>query len=205
MFLKYFSILFLAQSTLQFSLVGEDWINQASKRVDENTAKWFRELISQEKLSKSSSNPLSKNEIETLAKKKCQVGEGISSDNGFDVFVFLSFSAPEEIWLDLSKELQKVNGAIVVRGLPQNSFKEFYQKLKNLDQKGFSAHLQINPKLFEKYSIDKVPTFVVSQGSGYDKVSGNISLFTALELLAKTGNSDKGSNLFYEYKLRRNE
>ena len=108
-------------------------------------------------------------------------------ENGIDkknaTLIFLSFSVPEKVWLALDSEDQ--DKIFILRGCPNNSFKKLGTKIANLKEKGFKSTIEINPKLFQKYAIDKVPTFVIKNKQGFDKVLGNISLKTALEI---TGN-----------------
>ncbi|PJD94534.1 MAG: type-F conjugative transfer system pilin assembly protein TrbC [Parachlamydia sp.] len=178
-------------------LAEEDWLEKAEKRIDEDTVTWMRELL---KKDKSPALGYSQEALEMLSKEKCKVSSVMSDIQPHEIYVFLSFSVTDATWLSLSEEVNKANGTIVVRGLPQNSFKEFYKKVKSLDQKGFSAPLQINPKLFDDYQISHVPTFVILNGDHYDKVSGNISLYSAVELLANLGGSEKAVNLFKRFK-----
>lgn len=98
-----------------------------------------------------------------------------------NLYVFMSFSLPDELLISLSKELEKTGGIFVVRGLPYNSFKEFARKLYGLRKKGLNAPVQINPKLFKKYDIQNVPAFVAIDEDSFDKISGNVSLAFALK------------------------
>lgn len=187
-------VLFLLWS---LQVLAEDWLEKAEKRIDEDTVTWMRELL---KKDKSPALGYSQEAIEILSREKCKVSSLVQDTQQHEIYVFLSFSVTDAAWLSLSEEVNKANGVIVVRGLPQNSFKEFYKKIKALDQKGFSAPLQINPKLFEEYGISHVPTFVILNGDQYDKVSGNISLYSAVELLANLGGSKEAVNLFKRFK-----
>ncbi len=107
-----------------------------------------------------------------------------TSESKEELFVFVSLSMPDETLVALSKEIEESHGIMVVRGVPNNSFKAFAKRILGLREKGFAASLQIHPKLFKEYGVGGVPAFVLKQGDTFDKVSGNIALKYALELFA---------------------
>ncbi len=95
------------------------------------------------------------------------------------LYIFMSFSVPKQVWLDLYEQIGKHPFRFVVRGLPDNSFKKLAEKVKE-----YACPVDINPDLFDKYGITAVPTFVlVSKKKGYKRVFGNVSLNHALEVL----------------------
>ncbi len=100
------------------------------------------------------------------------------SSNGLKIY--MSFSVPESIWVELDKDLQKQQGVFVLRGLPNNSFQEFSMKVLELRKKGVMSNIQIDPKAFEQKSIRCVPTFVDDQ-KGH-RVSGTVSVAHVLNL-----------------------
>lgn len=101
--------------------------------------------------------------------------------------IFISFSVPIESWKDLSCELEKAGGVFVLNGIPNGSFSEFADKVKEIRSKGIDAPIQIDPQSFEKYGIEHVPAFVLDDGNEFDKIYGNIPLSKALQLIAETG------------------
>ncbi len=103
------------------------------------------------------------------------------------VKVFMSFSVPENIWINISKELSKVGGTFVLRGIPGNSFNELASKISKLKKNGVDAQIQIDPMSFREFGVDCVPTFVVANGKKFDKVAGNISLEFAMNYLSEKG------------------
>src|ERR1700722_3921185 len=113
-----------------------------------------------------------------------------SQEPGSKIFVFVSFSMPETAWLTLSQEVSEANGTFILRGLPDNSFKELSARLINIKENGLAVPVQISPKLFEEYDIRSVPTFIVLGDKGFDKVAGNISLKHMLELVDQEGGHD---------------
>jgi conjugal transfer pilus assembly protein TrbC len=109
------------------------------------------------------------------------------------ILAFVSFSIPDVILLALAQEIKQADGVLIFRGLPNNSFKEFAQHILKLKERGFSAEIQINPKLFDEYNITAVPSFVIPREQCFDKIAGNISLEYALEVLNKKSEIESSS------------
>lgn len=128
-----------------------------------------------------------------LAKKEFTKENGTeeTQENLFEgkLLIFVSFSMPDNIWLELSQEAKKYGAILVVRGLPKNSFVVFSKKLLSLRKKGMDADVDIDPEAFQKYKIKQVPSFVIEDSKNYDKVSGNISLGYFLERASSMGDS----------------
>jgi conjugal transfer pilus assembly protein TrbC len=116
--------------------------------------------------------------------KQCVVEGSLKTDNQSALYVFVSFSLPEESWLSLSQEVSKVGGILVLRGLPNNSFQQLAVKMHNLKQKGLKATVQVDPRLFTKYAVENIPCFVTIDTDTFDKLSGNVSLKFALEKMS---------------------
>jgi type-F conjugative transfer system pilin assembly protein TrbC len=121
--------------------------------------------------------------IQTTPQGKC-VKTTPSQDQQFNLYVFVSFSMTDESWLSLSKAVEQLGGSLVLRGLPNNSFQELAKKIHDLRKRGVNAHIQIDPRLFTKYAIEKVPCFVVLEESSFEKLYGNVSLPFALEKMS---------------------
>jgi type-F conjugative transfer system pilin assembly protein TrbC len=121
--------------------------------------------------------------IQYLLQGKC-VKTTPSQDQQFNLYVFVSFSMTDESWLSISKAVEQLGGSLVLRGLPNNSFQELAKKIHDLRKRGVNAHIQIDPRLFTKYAIEKVPCFVVLEESSFEKLYGNVSLPFALEKMS---------------------
>lgn len=152
-------ILFLLLSSQVFA---DSWIDSVKDRVDPEAIEWAKSLST---------------------KKKCSTcGVGVFRGNEeSDLLVFISFSVPDSLWVSLSKEMNEE--VFVVRGLPGNSFVEFARRVAELKKQGMTAPIQINPKLFDEFEVDLVPSFVVRREIGFDKVTGSLSLGYAHNLL----------------------
>ena len=132
--------------------------------------------------------------------KKCisPKSDGGSLEN--DLRVYMSFSVPIETWKDLSASLEKIGGSFVIRGLPENSFEVFSEKVLFLRKSGVNASILIDPEAFDRYAIQSVPAFVLTEGDKHDKLSGNVPLETVLKDFSERGNlSKKAGQLLAKY------
>ena len=112
------------------------------------------------------------------------------------VLVLMSFSIPDTAWISLSKELEKMGGVFVLRGLPEQSFQLLASRILKLKEQGVNAPIQIDPKSFLDYEINQVPTIVVVEEKIFDKVSGHVSLKFALEKMAQQGETKTASKMY---------
>lgn len=103
------------------------------------------------------------------------------------LLVFISFSVPLGTWKEHSYFLEKIGGCFVLRGLPENSFTAFSQKLLELNKAGIHAEILLDPPSFEKYEINSVPSVILEGENHYDKLSGNIQLTKVLRLFVESG------------------
>lgn len=127
-----------------------------------------------------------KNNNPIIKKERCLTFPKIQPDPETTLYVFMSFSVPEETWIALSEEVLLAKGIMVLKGLPGNSFQELSRKIYYLRSRGVKATVQIDPVLFSRYNVDIVPCFVKTTAEGFDKLSGNVSLRYALEKIVPT-------------------
>lgn len=117
---------------------------------------------------------------EELSKKL----ESELGDSKKEILVFVSFSMPELSLRELSKASKKYNAKLILRGIYKESFRKTAEKILEIDKKGLS--LEINPKLFKRYEIKQVPTFVLIEGGDeISRLSGNVTLEYAKSELEK--------------------
>lgn len=101
-----------------------------------------------------------------------------------DIIVFVSFSMSDESLKGYAQDLQRAGGRLVVRGLINDSFKATQERLTRL-----GIELDIDPVLFEDFSISHVPAFLIlKDGKETDRLTGHVSLEHALEEFADDGN-----------------
>jgi type-F conjugative transfer system pilin assembly protein TrbC len=105
----------------------------------------------------------------------------VTEDSEDTLKLFISFSVPDSFWLESSKELERIGGAFILRGIPDNSFNVFAKNVLRLRKMGVLAPIRVDPKSFERNQIEVVPTFV-QEGS---KVSGMLSLDYVLTLFGE--------------------
>ncbi len=137
---------------------------------------------------------------ENFEKRTCPVQKlSVPQENLPTVLVFASFSIPETTLKQLAHDLKKVGGALVIRGLINNSFKDTSLYLQKLE-----IGVLLDPTLFEKFNIVAVPTFIIVEGDlkseqtpKHDRLRGNVSLQFALERAVKEGEI-QSTNLLLE-------
>ena len=86
-----------------FGSENQLWFDQVKTRVDQNAIDWLREKI------KIDMPKINQVDLEAFTQHPCK---NCFSGGVFDVepkiYVFMSFSIPEETWLNLSKEMERV-------------------------------------------------------------------------------------------------
>jgi len=113
------------------------------------------------------------------------------------VMIFVSFSMPDESLKAWMLQAEKIHAPLVVRGFMHNSLAQTTAKITALLQEmkagsGTQAGIQVNPLLFRKYKIEKVPAVVVENASSYDVLYGNTTLAYAFEKIASKNDSVSG-------------
>lgn len=109
-------------------------------------------------------------------------------DQAPQVQVCMSFSVPFQVWKDLNADLIQNNGVFVVKGLPNNSFQAFAEKVLDFRKQGITAPIRIDPKLFERHHIQNVPLFILSHQNETHTVSGTLTIPYVMDLIhIKTG------------------
>ncbi len=195
--------LFFLIILLSNSLSASDtWIEEniykkqddGKNRAEEET--WFKENL-KKILSESKKYDLTEIKANTdkiLARSvPCKTSVGVYED--YTIYILMTFDLPEALWSEYSPILEKIGGAFVVRGLPNDSFIEFSKKIKIFREKGITAPVQLNPKLFEKYQVELSPSILLLEGDRYDKITGTVSITYALEQFEKFGDTNTAAGL----------
>ena len=117
--------------------------------------------------------------------------------------IFISFSIPKDDLRGLLREAAKTGSPVVLRGMMENSMKRTVERLGALLGKDTASNtevspaLAIDPTLFERFKIDKVPAFVLSIDAvdpctpagcptpDHLKLAGDVSLSYALDVMAR--------------------
>lgn len=115
------------------------------------------------------------------------------ADGGTRLFYFFSLSMPLATLRSVAEETAAAGGVMVLRGLAGGDFRETILRASEVAGKT-DAEIWIEPSLFECLGVDAVPqTALVSgfsegadcAGAGYVKVSGDVSVSYALEIMRK--------------------
>lgn len=132
-----------------------------------------------------------------------------------NIIIFVSFSMPDESLQGWMREAKLIDAPVVVRGFINNSFKDTINKISTLT-KDNQGGVQIDPTLFQRFQVEKVPAVVVVkephclQGMSctldYDIVYGDVTLPYALKKIANEEDSvsviaKKSLALFNEAKI----
>ncbi len=118
------------------------------------------------------------------------------------LLVFVSSSMPKTSLIQLGKDVAKLDGILVFRGLINNSFTN---TTKFMQEIGYNkVNTIIDPKLFSLFAIKQIPTFIVLSSNTnlcpdykcdatpiYDFIQGNITLNYALTKIAEDGDFAK--------------
>jgi len=117
--------------------------------------------------------------------------------------VFVSSSMPKELLKNYLEQAKKYKATLVFRGLQGGSWRKTSELIYEITGgKDEGASIQLDDMAFNQYSVTSVPTFVlvnekdVFEASGrtddeaeFDKVSGNVGIKPALELMASGGDN----------------
>ncbi len=133
-----------------------------------------------------------------------QAGRPSSGDAVPAPVIFVSFSMPEASLRALMEEAARAGTALVLRGLVDGSMERTVARIRDLAGPGDAGApgtprpaLAIDPTLFERFAVDKVPTFVLPLEPlvpctpeecpvpPHLKVAGAVSLAYALEVMAR--------------------
>ncbi|MGE0679781.1 MAG: type-F conjugative transfer system pilin assembly protein TrbC [Candidatus Binatia bacterium] len=120
--------------------------------------------------------------------------------------VFISFSMPDDSLRALLRDAVATGSPLVLRGMVDNSMKRTMERIGELLNDGTSGKdgvggpapsLAIDPTLFERFAVDKVPAFVLPLAAvapctptgcpvpDHLKLAGDVSLAYALSLMAR--------------------
>lgn len=122
---------------------------------------------------------------------------GMANARQGQLLIFVSFSMPPASLVHLAAQARKVGGVLLLNGLKDGSLTATAQAVYRIFGKQ-GAPLQVDPRAFERYAVNAVPSFVLLRGaatdtpcaaascpeSGYAKAAGDVSADYALEQIA---------------------
>ena len=124
-----------------------------------------------------------------------------------NVLIFVSFSMPKESLRGWIKQADRIKAPVIVRGLLHNSFRDTTKAVMDIisDNRG---GIQLDPTLFRRFHIEKVPAVVVINSDclaqetchSFDVIYGDVTLDYALKEIA---NQDDQFSPFAESALQK--
>lgn len=102
-------------------------------------------------------------------------------------FVMVSFSMPETLLQATLKDAAAHQIPAVLNGLHKDSMPKTLKKIYRLSQQIPNLILQIDPTAFERFSVQKVPAFVLERNERFDVVYGNITVERAFDEISRLG------------------
>lgn len=94
--------------------------------------------------------------------------------------VFVSASMPVEALKHLGKQAKQIGAVLVIKGFVKGTLKA---TASLVDEINFP--LEIDPKLFEKFNVQHVPTIMVHEKGEWYKVTGNVEIGFVTDLALK--------------------
>jgi conjugal transfer pilus assembly protein TrbC len=113
-----------------------------------------------------------------------------------NVLVFISFSMPKNSLRGWIKQADKIQAPVIIRGLHHNSFRDTTKAVIEMIPDNHGG-VQLDPTLFKRFHIEKVPAVVVidseclsdQQCNVFHVVYGDVTLDYALKEIAKQQDS----------------
>ena len=184
-----------------------------------NSDKLFDSIDKEKERLKKKFNPDSSTATGKADKQSIEKKRTTHFTNNERVYIFISESVPEDTLRVYAKDIAKLpheKSFLVMRGFVggMKNFKptiDFIQRIrlkkKSCDFKSIQCEQEpvevlIDPLLYEKFKINRVPAIVYDSGISSYVVYGDISLVGSLELMGKEANS---STLDFSIKVLRGE
>jgi len=136
--------------------------------------------------------------IEELRKPQVssRTSSSVPSAESANLFIFVSFSLGEKALLNLAQEAKRYGATLVLRGFKDGSYRKTVHALQKIIKSGLG--FIIDPELYTLFSIQTVPTFILSKPFSlnaemrnftplHDRLQGHVSAQYALEVFAKDG------------------
>lgn len=139
-------------------------------------------------------------------------------DNGPALYLFVSLSMPEPALRRLIAQAAQARATVLVRGLSEGSLRKTAARLQALIGDA-PVSIQIDPRLFDQFAVQRVPTFVLAQSSArsdcngstcppdpaFLRTSGDVSLDYALAYMQRSAPAWSAVAAVYLQRLERRE
>ena len=162
-----------------------------NKRIDHIKEKFSDINLSHDLIKKS--DMMNKNLFPKLSKKYQSKDE---NHNG--LVIFLSSSLSPNLWTQYQNDIMRYNARAVIRGFIDGSMKKTIHFMNDI--KNRKAGIEVDPKLFKKFNITKVPTIILYDQEqctndectpNFDKITGTVGIRYFLEKVEQEGDLSK--------------
>lgn len=142
-------------------------------------------------------SPIEKELLNDTMREAPNIGKPSAQKAGSDLIVFVSFSMPDDELKSYTEQAREAGATIVLRGMIDHSLEKTKHKAWDVSH-GRSAW-EINPSLFRKFEVTKVPAIVLANGdssvtesgcapaANFLRVDGSVAIRQALLLMRRYG------------------
>lgn len=131
------------------------------------------------------------------------LAEGAKQPEGPHLYLFVSFAMPEQSLKKLLRQSVSINATLVLRGFINGSLTETKSRIANILESDAQGHaaidagFAIDPTLFDRFKVNTVPTFVLTEAPAercteqacpiptHARLSGDVTLSYVLETMAR--------------------
>jgi conjugal transfer pilus assembly protein TrbC len=139
-------------------------------------------------------------------------------DNGPTLYLFVSLSMPEPALRRLIAQAAQARATVLLRGLSEGSLRKTAARLQALIGEA-PVSIQIDPRLFDRFAVQRVPAFVLARTTAnpecngntcqsdpaFVRASGDVSLDYALAYMQRTAPAWSSTATVYLQRLERQE
>lgn len=134
------------------------------------------------------------------------VSSSASSQPNEWLFIFVSFSMPEQTIKQYLQQAHRTRAWVVLRGLVDNDLTKTLALIESWGKAYLIKNILIDPVLYQRFKITKVPTIILTQAdypcpgeddcliNAVDKLSGDVTLDYALQTFAREGDLKQSAN-----------
>jgi conjugal transfer pilus assembly protein TrbC len=210
------SMILLSSAITSYALSPEDAVTSEQiknyQQIERDSAYTYRKQVNQMTngvVERATSKQEIAAQLQQMANEKIKTyrhkKNPYQNENGKGAILFVSFSMPDNLLKAYIEQANQYGINIIVRGFIENSFKTTIFKMKELLKQPSGdlgeGGIQIDPKAFEVYNIQRVPALVITdnltpcqdgqfhtcEAEKYDVIYGAISIPNALERIMEKG------------------
>ena len=118
-------------------------------------------------------------------------GPAFAAGSGPSLLIFVSFAMPEATLTRLVDQASRAGATLVLRGLVDGSLRETVERMQRLVGTRRVA-VQIDPQAFDRYSVQRTPSFVIVRGGAASQPCGTGSCIAGDQYLLAAGDVSLG-------------